>query len=144
MTYHPPLIFGPIAPENNPPINPQYYLPSVFYITTLSFGDETTVTTSVPMNYVIGQLIRLLIPFPYGAQILNEQQGYVTSIPAPNQVVVSINSMQSDPFIASPVYGPTPPQIVAVGDVNTGTINLTGRSPTGTFVPGSFIDISPL
>jgi hypothetical protein len=145
MGYNPPLIFGPIAPENNPPINPQYYQPSVFDITAIALGVNTTVTTSVAHNYVIGQNVRLLIPAAYGSIQLNEQQGLVIAIPATNQVVLNINSAQNvDPFIAMPAYGPTPPQIAAIGDQNSGTINTTGRSNTGTFIPGSFIDISPL
>jgi hypothetical protein len=30
-----------------------------------------------------------------------------------------------------------------VGNINTGSINSSARSNTGTFIPGSFIDISP-
>lgn len=135
---------GPIAPERNPPINPQYYQPSVFYISDVAIGTTTTVTTSVNHNYVIGQNIRLLIPNVYGCQPLNEQTGLVIGIPNPNQVIVDIYSLGANPFIATPTYGPTPPQIVAIGDQNSGVINAMGRSPTGTFIPGSFIDISPL
>jgi hypothetical protein len=134
---------GPTAPESNPPINPQYYQPSVFYISALSTGAITTVTTSVDHNYVIGQLCRLLIPFTYGAQQLNEQEGYVIQIPAANQVAVNINSTKANAFVPSPSYGPTPPQIVAIGDVNSGPINSTNKNNT-TFVQGSFINISPV
>lgn len=145
MGYNPPLIFGPIAPENNPPINPQYYQPRSFDISNIALGVSTTVTTSVNHDYVIGQLIRLLIPSTYGSFQLNQQQGYVISIPAPNQVVVNIDSSHNiNAFIANPSYGPTLPQILALGDINTGVINAQGRSSTGTFIPGSFIDISPL
>ncbi len=35
------------------------------------------------------------------------------------------------------------PQIIAIGDVNSGPINTSGRTNNITFVPGSFIDISP-
>jgi len=34
-------------------------------------------------------------------------------------------------------------QILAIGDVNQGAINSLGRRNNGTFIPGSFIDISP-
>lgn len=144
MGYNPPLIFGPIAPESNPPINPQYYQPSVFDISALSLGESTTVTTTANHNYVIGQIVRLLIPMIYGSFQLNEQEGTVTSIPASNQVVININSTKANPFVPNTSSGTTQPQIVAVGDVNSGTINSTGRSNTGTYIPGSFIDISPL
>lgn len=143
MGYNPPLIFGPIAPENNPPINPQWYIPSTFNISAITLGPTTTVTTTKNHNYVIGQLTRLLIAQPFGAQQLNEQQAIVIGIPAANQVVLQLNSTNSNPFVANPTLNLTQPQIVAVGDVNSGTINPNGRQNTGTFIPGSFIDISP-
>jgi len=144
MSYNPPLIFGPISPENNPPINPQYYQPGVFNIAAISNGVNTLVTTTVNHNYVIGQDVRFVISQLYGERQLNGQTGNVISIPSPNQVVVSINSSFYDLFIANPTSGTTQPQIAAVGDINTGTINSTGRSGNGTYVPGAFINISPL
>lgn len=146
-------IVGPIAPYNNVPIQPQYYQPSQFVITDLSYGTTTTVTmddstNDVSPNYVIGQLVRLLLPTKYGASQLNNKIGYVLSLPTASSVQVGINSIGTDPFIASPVFlvneNHTPPQIIAVGDINTGALNANGRSNTGTFIPGSFIDISPL
>ena len=141
MGYTPPLIFGPIAPENNPKINPQYYLPSVFDISAINLGQFTTITTSVNHNYVVGQLVKLLIPPSYGSFQLNGMLGYVNSIPAPNQVVTSINSTLSNAFVIGPTT--TPAQIIAVGDINSGPINAQGRVNNGTFIPGSFLDISP-
>lgn len=144
----PPLITGPIPPFSNPPINPQYFQPNVFIISAITLGQTTLITTTINLNYVIGQLIRLNIPEKYGANFLNSQTGYVLSIPNPNQVEVNINSIQSDPFIPSPTFLPfqskTPPQIVAVGDVNSGIIVSTGRSQSTTNIPGSFLNISPL
>lgn len=141
MSYTPPLIFGPIAPESNPPINPQYYLPSVFDISAITLGNTTTVTTSVNHNYVIGQLVKLLIPESYGSFQLNGMSGYVTAIPASNQVTTTINSTFSNSFQIGNTT--TPAQIIAIGDINSGPINSQGRSNNGTFIPGSFIDISP-
>ncbi len=134
---------GPTPDYNNPPINPQYFQPSRFVISALTLGATTTVTTSVNHNYVIGQLVRLLIQPTYGAYPLNEQVGYVIQIPASNQVVITLNSVGANQFISSPTYGPTEPQIVAIGDVNTGIISSTGRSVPTTTIPGSFENISP-
>jgi hypothetical protein len=144
MSYNPPLISGPIAPENNPPITPQYYQPSVFDIAAITLGYPTTVTTTVDHNYVVGQIVRLVISQLYGSFQLNEQQAYVLSIPAANQVILSLNSSNASPFATNPTSGSTQPQIVAIGDINSGTINDQGRSNTGTYIPGSFINISPL
>lgn len=146
-------IIGPIAPENNPPITPQYYEPSRFVISAISLGTTTLVTTSVNHNYVIGQSIRLLIPgvmlvngvikgTGYGSTQLSGQTGNVISIPNPNQVVVGINSTNSNAFDPSGT-NTTQPQILAIGDVNSGQINSSGIINTGTFISGSFINISP-
>ena len=140
---------GPIAPERNPPIQPQYYQPSRFEIENITLGLTTLVTTSVDHNYVLGQVVRTLIPSTYGTRQLNEKQGEVISIPAANQFVLPIDSRAFDPFVSNPAYGPTPPQVLAIGDVNSGIISSAGRSIgsglTGTpvTIPGAFINISP-
>ena len=138
----------PIPAFSNPPIQPQFYKPKVFVISGISVGITTIVTTTLDMDYVIGQLVRLTIPSKYGSRALNEVDGYVLSIPTTNSVEIDINSLGTDPFIASPTFLPfqsrTLPQIMAIGDINTGAINATGRLNTGTFLPGSFLDISPL
>lgn len=137
-------ITGPIAPETNPKINPQYFQPSRFTISNISIGITTLITTSVNHNYVVGQEVRILVPPFFGTFQLNEQQGLVISIPAPNQVTVNINSVNYNAFIASPTYGPTPPQIISIGEVNSGAINSSGRTNQATAIPGSFVNISPL
>lgn len=142
MGFNPPLMYGPIAPENNPPINPQYYQPRVYDISAISIGSTTTVTTTVDHDYVVGQLVRLLIPMIYGSFQLNEKLANVISVPSSTQVVLNLDSSLSNAFVANPTSGTTQPQIVALGDVNSGQIN-TGRSGNPTYIPGSFIDISP-
>lgn len=134
---------GPIAPENNPPINAEFYQPSMFFISAITLGPTTTITTSVNHNYVIGQIIRVLITEFYGTWQISEQEGLVIAIPAANQVTVTIDSSNANAFIASPAFGPTLPQIVAVGDQNSGQINVNGRNNNITFIEGSFINISP-
>lgn len=134
---------GPNALYNNPPIKPQYYSPREKRITALSTGASTVVTTATDNQFVIGQLVRLLIPTFYGSFQLNGLEGYVTAKPASNQVVININSTQANAFVPSPAYGPNPPQIIPIGDVNSGVIN-QGSNRNQTFIDGSFINISPL
>lgn len=137
------VISFPIPAYSNLPINAQYYEPNQFFISAVSLGTTTTVTTTVNLNFVVGQLVRLIIPPTFGCRQLNGVTGYVLSIPNPNQVVLSINSSQNvDAFTSSAAT--TQPQILPVGDVNTGTTNNSGRNNTGTFVPGAFINISPI
>lgn len=135
---------GPRAPESNPPINPQYYQPRVYTISAIETGPQTMITTSVDHDYVIGQVIRLLIPSVYGANQITGQQGNVIDIPETDQVIVTINSQLCDAFIPTPTYGPTPPQIIAIADVNTGYISTNGRDISLVTIPGAFINISPI
>lgn len=134
------VISYPIPPYQNLAIASQNFKPSRFVITAITLGQTTTVTTSVNHNYVVGQLCRLLIPSGYGAYQLNEQSGYVQSIPVSNQVILNIYSLNSDPFVN--LGTGTPAQIVAVGDINTGLINSTGRSQSTTTILGTFSNIS--
>ncbi len=138
------FLSGPTPPYNNLSINPQYYKPSKFFISDITLGQTTTVTTTVDMNYVIGQEVRLLTPSSFGCYQLNEVSGYVISLPASNQVELSIDSSQNvDPFFSGSV-STTLPQIVAIGDINSGNISNTGNINLNTNIPGSFINISPL
>lgn len=134
---------GPVPPENNPPINPQYYEPSRFQIAAIGLGSSTLVTTTVDHNYVLGQLVRLLIGQTNGSIQLNEVPGYVINIPAANQVVLNIYSSNANPFIPATSSSQSIPQIIAIGDINTGNVNM-GRTNNGLSPPGSFINISPI
>lgn len=141
MSSSPPLLNGPIPPYTNPPIEPQNFKPSRFVISAVTLGNTTLVTTSVNHNYVIGQECRLIIPNGYGCRQLNGVTGLVDSIPNPNQVVLLINSIGGDPFIAANLR--QVPQILAIGDINSGATNDHGRRYTKSYIPGSFRNISP-
>lgn len=138
-----PFNMGPLASERNPPITPQYYSPKQFFISDISIGSTTTVTTTVDHDYVVSQLVRLIIPNGYGTTQLNEQTGYVISIPAADQVVLNIDSKFFDTFNPSYSLSLTLPQIIAIGDIQNGTTNANGPINNSTFIPGSFINISP-
>lgn len=151
------VITYPIPAYQNLPINSQYYIPSKFFILGITMGITTIVETTVAHDYVIGQIVRLIIPEIFttiGAlpgpvrriQIpncteLNEKQAIVISIPSSTKVELDIDSTIFNSFIVS--TQPTQPQIVATGDFNSGAINASGRVNLGTFIPGSFINISP-
>lgn len=137
-------ITGPIALYSNLPIEPQYYSPWRFVISAITLGVTTTVTMVIPsitnLNYVVGQQVRLIIPPTFGCRQLNEQTAYVIAVTPPNQVTLNLNSLGSDPYVASSAT--TPAQILAIGDITGGPINVS-RSNQTTFIPGSFINISP-
>lgn len=136
------VISYPIPAYSNLPIEAQYYQPSRFVISGVTLGATTIVTTSVANNYVVGQQVRLLIPQPYGCWQLNESFGYVLSIISSTQVEVGINSTNSNAFVAAGTSNQ--PQIIAIGDINSGIISSTGLKIPTTNIPGSFINISPL
>ncbi len=135
------VISYPIPAYSNLPIESQFYKPSRFVISNITLGSTTTVTTITNLNYTVGQLVRLIIPSAFGCIELNEASGYVLSIPSSTQVILNINSIGGSPYIAATsIYQP---QILAIGDINNGQINSSGRTSTGTYIPGSFINISP-
>lgn len=140
MTQQGGVISYPIPAFQNLPIEAQFYQPSRFVITAISLGFITTVTTSVAHNYVISQQVRLIIPPAYGSRQLNESFGYVISIPSSTQVEIAINSVGVDAF-KNPGTG-TVAQILAIGDISEGAINASGPMSTGTYIPGSFINVS--
>jgi len=134
------VVSFPIPPFSNLPIEAQFYQPSRFVISAITLGDPTIVTTTVDHNYVVGNQVRLLIPPGDGCTSLNGTFGYVVSVPASNQVSLGINSIGLNAFINSNTQQSA--QIMAIGDVNTGQTN-TGRTGNLTYIPGSFLNISP-
>jgi hypothetical protein len=135
------MSLGPIPPYTNPPIQPFNYEPRRFIISAVSLGQNTLVTATKNMDYVIGQLVRLLIPNGYGCTQLDGTYGYVIEIPSVNQVLVAIDSSSNvNQFID--ISGRQQPQIIPVGDVNSGVISNNGVNVPSTAVPGAFINIS--
>jgi len=142
MSTFPGVISYPIPIYQNLPIHAEYYQPSRFVISNVTLGTTTTITTSEDHNYVIGQECRLIIPPSFGCRQLNEKKGFVISIPSSTQVVLDINSsVNVDPYFASSAT--TVAQILAIGDINQGQVNIHGQTQQLTYIPGSFTNISP-
>jgi hypothetical protein len=118
------VISYPVPAYSNPPIEPQFFQPSVFDISAITTGQSTTITTSENHNFVIGQLIRLLIPVLFGSYQLNGVQGYVISIPTNNSVVVQIDSSFVDAFIPSPYIA----TITNINVVDANSVNITANN----------------
>jgi hypothetical protein len=113
---------------------PFLYEPGQNFISAITTGTTTTVTTTNNHNYVVGQQIGFRIPTAYGTTQLNELPNgtipgspvyyYVTSITSNTVFVCNANSTGATAFatnqtVASMV-GQSLPQVVAVGDVNSG------------------------
>jgi hypothetical protein len=135
------VISGPIPAYQNLPIDAEFYSPSRFNIASISLGRTTIVTATEDMNYVVGQLTRLLIQPLNGSRQLNQKESFVISIPSSDSVELDLDSsIGVDSFLTTSTG--TQPQIVPVGDVNSGIISSTGRIIPTTNIPGSFINVS--
>ena len=141
---------GPVPAESNPPITPWYFKPSQFAISDITRGATTIVTmspnttggVSVDPNYVVGQQVRINMTFGYGMPQINRQTAFVISVPSTYTVELDIDSRFYSPFDTTPTGATTPSQIVAIGDINQGQINSSGRINNLTYIPGSFQNIS--
>lgn len=132
---------------------PTLYFPSMKFISAITLGATTTVTTTTPHNYVVGQQVAFRIPSLWGTTQLNSLPntvipgsplyGFVIAVPSTTSVVVNINSTGYTAFTTpavSQLTGLSFPQIVAVGDNNTGSLlfgfsSLTINGPT---ISGAF------
>ena len=127
---------------------PYLYAPGVSVISSITNGATTTIDTTSAHNFVVGQEVAIRIPTISGAPtVWGETQlnslpnttipgspiyGYVISVTDYNTVVVNINSSSYTAFNSNlpfaNVAGATPAQIVAVGDVNTGGVQISSGS----------------
>lgn len=119
---------------------PFLYEPGVAYIEAISLGTTTTVTTTSPHNFVAGQEIAFRIPSAWGTTQLNSLPnstvpgspiyGFVTSVSSNTQFVCNINSTGFTAFNTNQTVASVPglsfPQVLAVGDVNTGGLVYSG------------------
>lgn len=119
---------------------PWLYSPGVATISAIGTGTTTTVTTTAPHNFVLGQEVALRIPQAWGTTQLNSLPnnalpgspiyGYVTVVNSSTQVTLNINSTGYTAYTSNltvaQMVGQSFPQILAVGDVNTGGVAYSG------------------
>lgn len=121
---------------------PYLYFPGSTFISGITLGNTTTVTTTDAHNFRVGQEVAFRIPKQWGTVELNSlpnlqipgspMYGYVISVTDYHTVVVNINSSTYTPFVVNQTVasltGLSYPQIVAVGDVNTGSMEISSGS----------------
>jgi hypothetical protein len=122
---------------------PYLYAPGVSFISAITTGSTTTIDTTSAHNLVVGQEVAFRIPEEWGTTQLNSLPnvtipgspvyGYVISVTDSNTVVVNINSSSYTAFNSNQTVASVPglsfPQMVAVGDVNTGGVQISSGSP---------------
>lgn len=151
---------------------PFLYLPGVNFVEAITTGTTTTVTTTTNHNFVAGQEIAFRIPRSWGTTQLNSLPnatipgspiyGFVTSVSSNTQFVCNINSTGFTAFTTNQTVASVPglqfPQVLAVGDVNTGGVAYSGGlfypSPTfptssggaatinGPAISGSYVNVT--
>jgi len=113
---------------------PVLYAPGVAYPWKIDVGTTTTIHTTAPHNYVVGQQVGFRIPAPYGMTNLNELPNttlpgfpiyyYVTSVTDSKTFVINVDSTQFTAFTVNNTFLSFPglkfAEVVAAGDVNTG------------------------
>lgn len=121
---------------------PYLYFPGTTVISAITLGATTTIDTASAHNFVVGQEVAFRIPSQWGTTELNSLPntlvpgspvyGYVIAVTDYNTVVVNIDSSAMTAFSSNPSVASIPglsyPQIVAVGDVNTGGVAISANS----------------
>ncbi len=121
---------------------PYLYFPGVCTISGITLGNTTTIDTTDAHNFVVGQEVAFRIPSQWGTVELNSLPniltpgspvyGYVIAVTDYNTFVVNINSSAYTPFVVNPTVAQVPglsyPEVVAVGDVNTGGVQISSGS----------------
>lgn len=122
---------------------PFLYVPQDNVISAITTGATTTIATTMYHNFEVGQEIAFRIPPQWGTIQLNSLPnlvtpgspiyGYVVSVTDNWTFVVNINSTGYTAFNTNPsspsIQGLTYPQVLAVGDVNTGGNAIFSGSP---------------
>jgi hypothetical protein len=121
---------------------PNLYFPGTNVISAITTGTTTTIDTTSAHNFVVGQEVAFRIPTIWGTYQLNSLPnlvvpgspiyGYVIAVTDYNTVVVNINSTGYTAYNVNQAFGSFPgeffPQIVAVGDINTGGVQISAGS----------------
>lgn len=121
---------------------PHLFFPGQAFISNITLGATTTIDTTAAHNFVVGQEVAFRIPSVYGTTQLNSLPnnvipgspiyGYVIAVTDYNTVIVNIDSSAFTAFDNNQPFANYPglqfPQIVAVGDVNTGGVQISSGS----------------
>ena len=130
------------TPRAKKVLYPYLYFPGQTFISAITTGTTTTIDTTDAHNFVVGQEVAFRIPSQWGTVQLNSLPntltpgspvyGYVIAVTDYNTVVVNIDSSAYTAFNSNQTVASVPglsyAQIVAVGDVNTGGVQISSTS----------------
>ena len=122
---------------------PNLYFPGDNVISSITIGATTTISTAGAHQFQVGQEVAFRIPTAWGTTQLNSLPntvipgspiyGYVISVTDSQTFVVNINSTGYTAFNVNQTFASYPglkfPQVVAVGDINTGGVQISSGSP---------------
>lgn len=119
---------------------PNLYLPGARYITAITTGTTTLIGVSQNHNMVVGQQVQFSIPSQWGMTQLDGLKGYITAV-ASSTLTVAINSTSFTAFAyptsATAGLGVSFPQVIPIGDSNTGYSGPTVPQPQT--IPGAYV-----
>jgi hypothetical protein len=121
---------------------PNLYFPGETVISNITTGATTTISTAGAHQFQVGQEVAFRIPSAWGTTQLNSLPntlipgspiyGYVVSVTDFQNFVVNINSTGYTAFNSNPTFASVPglkfPQVLAVGDVNSGGVQISSGS----------------
>ena len=137
---------------------PDLYIPEVCYITAVTKASSAVITTNINHSFVVGQEVFFIVPSAWGMTQLDSflynrtnsvpQIAIVTAVTA-NTLTVNINSTGFSTFAyptsATAALGVTFPQVMSIGDYNTGysltssgTVPFLGITNGNIGIPGAF------
>lgn len=131
-------------------LNPFLYAPGVSYISAVTTGTTTVITTTAPHNLSAGSEVGFRIPTLWGTTQLNTlpnntipgspTYGFVQTVNSSTQVTVNINSSAFTAFSSNIAVTSVPglsfPEMFVVGDVNTGGETYNG----GNYYPSPIVN----
>lgn len=112
------------------------YSPFVCEISNIAPGQETVITTSINHEFVVGNQVRIFMPPRWGMAEIDGKTGLILAVTG-DTLTVNIDSLNFTPF-TTPANITDYPQVIPVGDQNTGYTIQNGEQPAQLVIPGSF------
>ena len=108
------------------PVDPRFY-PRRRFITAITQAASAVITMSVTHGYIVGEIVRIVVPTEFGMTQINGLLGTITALTTggTNTITVNINSTAftafAFPLSAVAAGGITFAQVVPVGEAASGT-----------------------